>query len=48
VQDGSDVQTPLEMFSDLIEPGVQRFRGPAWWMDLRRLADDMARSRPST
>jgi 6-phosphofructokinase 1 len=38
--------TPLDHFPDLVEPGAQRPRGPAWWMALRPLADVMARARP--
>jgi 6-phosphofructokinase 1 len=38
--------TALDDFSRLVEHGVQRPRGPAWWMALRPLADIMAQARP--
>ena len=38
--------TPLRQFPDLVEHGVQRPRGRAWWMALRPVADIMARARP--
>jgi 6-phosphofructokinase 1 len=41
-REGKVVVTPLEQFPDLVEPGVQRARGPAWWMALRPIADTMA------
>jgi 6-phosphofructokinase 1 len=45
--DGSIARTPLELFPELVEPDHQRPLGFGWWMNLRPLADEMARSRPS-
>ena len=46
VRDGRVEFTPLRRFPDLVERGVQRPRGPAWWMSLRSVADIMAQARP--
>jgi 6-phosphofructokinase 1 len=46
VRDGKLEFTPLSHFPDLVERGVQRPRGPAWWMSIRPVADIMAQARP--
>jgi len=38
--------TPLAAFPDLLEPGAQRTRGPAWWTALRPLVDLMGQAEP--
>jgi 6-phosphofructokinase 1 len=46
MREGRVVFTPLDDFARLVEHGIQRPRGAAWWMALRPLADIMARARP--
>jgi 6-phosphofructokinase 1 len=44
LRDGLVELTPLAAFPDLVEPGAQRPRGPAWWTALRPLVDLMGQA----